>query len=228
MDGRQIEAIVIIFSFFPSSFFFFLSLSFYPLLSFSEAARVGSFFSLLLFCPPSYPLIFLLHIIWFPSRSTCHSRWITAVLVWKLWVAHTHSHRQKTPPPTACSPPLSGYVFKYLRASDYHVWIVLVVKIHSHSPFVFSFFFSPPFLFSCAWGLSPRLNHPTTLDTNTRPSSKMPRHGINDKVTLAGAPAPPTLSWRLNCDKTPLFSPERRRRGYQKGGERGGGERKKR
>lgn len=103
---------------------------------------------------------------------------------------------------------------------------MLVVKIHSHSPFVFSFFFSPPFLFSCAWRLSPQLNHPTTLDTNTRPSSKMPRHGINDKVTLAGAPAPPTLSWRLNCDKTPLFSPERRRRGYQKEG--GGGGRKKR
>lgn len=93
--------------------------------------------------------------------------------------------------------------------------------------FCFFIFFSPPFLFSCAWRLSPRLNHPTTLDTNTRPSSKMPRHGINDKVTLAGAPAPPTLSWRLNCDKTPLFSPERRRRGYQKGGERGGGEKKK-
>lgn len=42
MDGRQIEAIVIISLFFPVLVFFLFS--FYPLLSFSEAARASSFF----------------------------------------------------------------------------------------------------------------------------------------------------------------------------------------
>lgn len=170
MDGRQIEAIVIISLFFPV-LFFFLSLSFYPLLSFSEAARVGSFFSLLLFCPPSYPLIFLLHIIWFPSRSTCHSRWITAVLVWKLWVAHTLTDRRHHRPPPAA--PLCLDMCSNISEHQITMFELCLLWKFTLALLLFCFFclfFSPPSLFSCPGGSRrDSITQPLSTQTLGRP-----------------------------------------------------------
>lgn len=117
------------------------------------------------------------------------------------WV---HKLTQRVDATSHClQPPLSGYVFKYLRASDYHVGIALVVKNHSSSLFLF-YFLLLSLLYFAPRGYSGNSITPTALNTNTRPSSKMPRHRINDSHIGLG-PTLPTLSWRLNCDKTPLF-----------------------
>lgn len=110
----------------------------------------------------------------------------------KLRVADSRHH---LPLPAAH---MSACVLEYLRASDYHVWIVLVGKNLSTLFYFPLFFFAPR-------GFSSNSITPTTLDTNTRPSSKMPRHRIKRQSHIGLGPTPPTLSWRLNCDKAPLF-----------------------
>lgn len=110
----------------------------------------------------------------------------------------THSCRQQTPPPIAWSPSvwLCVQISQGIRLPCLNCALLL---FYFHLLSLSLFLRLEAFL---------EIQSPRPLSSQHKhlpSSSKMPRLRINGKVTLALAPTPPTLSWRLNCDKTLLF-----------------------